>query len=343
MARPRFVLAVVLAVVIIIVLAGATAYYLSLPPAGSGTPSTACSGTKAYSGTVSNATGVGVVGIVVQLNVAAPNSGTNTTATTGASGAWSATLSGVCAYNVRYFWRSASSGPRLATATGLSAVSTQTVHVAWLEVNLPLLSEFSHDGNASVSVTLPQGLSFFVDANATGSIATGFLPQDSAGNPGYNFTLPTFQQANGTAPFALYYPNATVYRVQDENGNSLVYAAPNAPQPLQTSSDITDPLNMTAAIADVLAAGGVPYVQVAGRSARMTPFNVTNATHALVGTVGTFYGSSLWDYVTVRTNSTLYLSVDLTLTNTANRNACFAVDPDGSAIHAWYYGLGNCP
>ena len=100
---------------------------------------------------------------------------------------------------------------------------------------------------------------------------------------------------------------------------------------------------MTAAIAQVQARGGNPYVQVGGRSTTTLHFNVTNATHELVGTVGTFFGSSLQDYVTVRTNTTLYLGVDLTLTNTQNRNACFVVDAEGPVIHAWYYGLGNCP
>ncbi len=342
MARSRTVLAIVLVVVILVVLAAATAYYLSLPPSG-GTSGTACSGTKAYSGTVSNATGVGVPGVVVRLTVAAPNAGTATTATTGSGGTWSAALSGVCAYDARYFWQSATLGPRLATTTGLAATSVQTVQVAWATAPLNLLYEFPDDANASVSVSLADGLPFFVQANATGSVPTGFLPTDAAGNPGYNFTVSGFTRMNGTSPFAIYYPTAVVYRVQDENGNSVVYATPGTLQASLSGVSAVDPLNRTAAIAEVQAAGGIPYIQVAGRGTVTTPFNVTNATHALLGTVGTFYGSSLQDYVTVRTNSTLYLGVDLTLRNTSNRNACFVVDAPGSVVHAWYYALGTCP
>ena len=342
MARPRFVLAVVLAVVIIIILAAATAYYLSQPPAGGGPSGTACSGTKTYSGTVSNDTAVGVAGVVVQLNVAPPNSGTNTTATTGASGTWSATLSGVCAYNVRYYWQSTSVGPRLASATGLSATSTQTVHVAWQTANLNLLNEFPHDGNATVAVTVPLGLSFFVDANATGSIATGFLPRDASGNAGYNFTTSVELTANGTMPFALVYENATVYRVGDENGNSVVYAAPSTAGAFSTAN-ATDALNMTAAITLLQGQGLVPYVQVPGRSSTTSTTNITNATHESVGTVGAFFGASLQDFITVRTNTTLFLRTDLTLTNTANQRACFVVDTEGPVVHAWFYGVGTCP
>ncbi len=342
MAQSRSVLAVVLAVVIILILAGATAFFLSQPPAPAG-GGTACSGTKTYSGTVSNDTAVGVPGVVVQLNVAAPNSGTNTTATTGSGGTWSASLSGVCTYNVRYFWQSAGLGPRLATASGLSATSTQTVHVSWETADLNLLVEFPHDANTTVNVTVPQGLGFFVDANATGSIATGFLPTDEAGNAGYNFSVPAALAIGGTAPFAVIYPNATVYHVEDENGNSVVYAMPNPAVTTLWSGNVTDPLNMTAAIANVLAAGGNPYVQVPGRSSSSSTVNVTNVTHELVGTVGTFFGSSLFDYVTVRTNSTLYLRTDLTLTDPGNQRACFVVDAEGSVVHAWFYGIGTCP
>lgn len=343
MARPRYVLAVVLAVVIIVILAAATAYYLSRPPAGGGPSGTACSGTKTYSGTVSNDTAIGVAGVVVALNVAAPNSGTGLTVTTGSGGVWSAALSGVCAYNVRYFWQSATLGPRLASATNLSAASTQTVHVAWQTVNLNLLYEYPNDANATVNITLPQGLSFFVDANATGSIATGFLPRDAAGNPGYNFTVTAAMAAGGTAPFAVIYPNATVYRVVDENGNSVVYATPNPAVTTLWTGTVVDPLNMTAAIAEVQAAGGTPYVQLTGRSTATSTVNITNATHEPLGTVGAFFGSSLQDFVTVRTNTTLYLRVDLSLTNTANQRACFVVDTQGAVVHAWTYGLGNCP
>jgi hypothetical protein len=343
LARTRTILAIVLAVVIIIILAGATAYYLSLPPAGPGPSGTACSGTKAYSGTVTNATGVGVPGVVVQLGVAAPNSGVNTTATTGSDGAWSASVSGVCAYNLRYFWQSASAGPRLATHPAAGASSTQTVNVSWQIADLSLLAEFPHDANATVNVTLPQGLAFFVDANTTGSITTAFLPRDATGNPGYNFTVPGLTYLNGTAPFALVYPNATVYAVEDENGNHVTYAVPNAAFSGFSQENATDALNMTAAIANVLGAGGVPYVQVPGRSSSASAVNITNTTHALVGTVGTFFGSSLQDFITVRTNSTLFLRTDWTLTNPANQRACFVVDAEGPVVHAWFYGIGPCP
>ncbi len=343
MARTRTILAIVLVVVIIIILAGATAYYLSLPPAGKGTPGTACSGTKAYSGTVTNETGVGVPGVVVQLNVAAPNSGTNTSATTGSSGTWSASLSGVCAYNARYFWQSAALGPRLASTTGLTASSSKTVNISWQTANLNLLLEYPHDANATVNVTLPLGLSFFVDANVTGSLATGFLPQDAQGNPGYNFTVTTAESTWGTAPFAVVYPNATVYHVEDENGNSVVYATPSALVTTLGTLNAVDPLNRTAAIADVQAAGGNPYVQVPGRSSTTSTVNITNATHELLGSVGTFYGSSLQDYVTVRTNSTLYLRVVTTLVDPANQRACFVVDTESATVHAWFYGIGTCP
>ena len=343
MARSRTVLALVLAVVILVILAAATAYYVSLPPSGGAISGTACSGTKAYSGTVSNATGVGVPGVVVQLSVAAPNSGTPATATTGSGGTWSASLSGVCTYNARYFWQSATLGPRLASASALSASSSQTVHVAWQTVPVNLLNEYPNDASATVTVSMPDGLPLFVQANATGSIATGFLPTDAKGNPGYNITVSGFTRNNGSSPYVIYFPTAVVYRVQDENGNSVVYATPGTLQSMLSSQSVVDPLNMTAAIADVQAAGRIPNVQVAGHGTLTVPFNVTNATHALLGTVGTFYGSALQDYVTIRTNSTLYLGVDLTLKNTSNRNACFVVDAEGSVIHAWYYAIGNCP
>jgi len=332
----------VLAVVIVVILAAATAYYLSQPGPGPGPTGTACSGTKAYSGTVSNDTGAGVASVVVKLAATPPNVGTNATVTTASNGAWSATLSGVCAYDARFYWQSASVGPRLASASGLGASSTQAVHVSWQTADLNLLNEFPHDSNASVSITIPDGLSFFVDANASGSIATGFLPTDEAGNAGYNFTVSGGVTANGTSPFVLLYHNATVYRVQDANGNFVVYATPSPTGTFGTASAV-DPLNMTTAISNLQAQAIVPYVQVAGRSTSTTTVNVTNETHELLGDIGTFFGSSLQDFVTVRTNTTLFLRMDLTITNALNRSQCYVVDLEGPVAHAWFYGVGNCP
>ncbi len=337
--RSRLILGIVLAVVIIVILAAVAVFYLGpLGPAGTG----ACSGTQAYSGTVTNDTGIGVAGVVVGLAATLPKVGTNATVTTTANGAWSATLSGVCAYTARYFWQSASAGPRLAVASNLDRTSTQTVHVSWMTADLTLLAEYSHDANATIDITVPQGLSFFVDANASGSIATGFLDHDDVGNPGYNFTAPSAMAMNGTAPWAVVYRNATAYRIQDENGNGLVYAAPSAAGTWATMTTV-DALNRTAAIADSQNRGLVPYVQVPGRTTSTIPYNVTNVSHELVGTVGTFFGSALQDFVTVRTNSTLYLRADLTLVNSANRSQCYVVDAQGAVLHVWFYGTGNCP
>jgi len=342
LANRRLILGAVLVVVIIVVLAGGTAYYLTLPPARTSGLNT-CTGTKNYSGTVENDTGVPVTGAVVSLAATYPNVGTNVSVTTAANGSWRATVSDLCAYTAKVYWQSAVNSPLLAQQANLTASSTFAVHVSWENVTLALLSEFPHDATANVTVSIPPGFSFFVEANSTGSIPLGFLEQDAAGTPGTSFSMNSGSEVQtGALPYAVIRPAARAYRVEDLNGNSVVYAVPQL-EATFGSTGITDPLTMAGAIAQVQARGGMPYYQVASHGGQTVHLNVTNATHLLTGQTTDVFGVWLQTYVSVPTNSTLELGLSVELVNSTNRNQCFVIDPEGPQIHTWYYGAGACP
>ncbi len=344
MANRRIVLTLVLVVAILVVLAGVAVYYLTLPPSGGGTPGTTstCSGSKAYSGVVENTTGTNVQGAVVSLAATPPNTGTFANATTDANGAWSATVSGVCAYTAHVYWQSPVNSPLLAERVNVSATSTFDVNVSWENVTLTVLAEFPHSTSANVTVAVPDGFTFFVEANSTGSIPLGFLQTDPAGSPGYGFSSNGSFGVTGTLPLAVIRPAARAYRVVDMNGNSVVYAVPRLQAGFGTMG-ITDPLTMTAAIAQVQARGGIPYVQVASHGSVSIPLNVTNQTHVLAGTTSGVFGSSLDTFVTLYTNTTAQLGLRATFVNSTNRIQCFVLDQEGVQIHTWSYGAGACP
>lgn len=345
MANRRLILSLVLVVAILLVLAGVTAYYLTLPPGKGGTPgaTSTCTGSKAYSGVVENTTGSAVQGAVVSLAATPPNVGTYANATTDASGSWSATVSGVCAYTARVYWQSAVNSPLLAKEVNVSVASTFSVHVAWENVTLTLLEEFPHSANANVSVTTPLGFTFFVEANSTGSIPLGFLQTDAAGSPGYGFSQANVSGVDtGSLPFSMIRPAARAYQVQDINGNSVVYAVPLL-QAWFGGADIADSLTMADAIALVQARGGNPYFQIASHATETIPFNVTNATHVFTAQTAAPFGVWLQTYVSVPMNSTLELGINVQLVNTSNRNQCYVIDPEGPQVHTWYYGAGACP
>lgn len=345
MANRRMLLAAVLVVVVVIVLAGVAVYYLTLPPGRGGPPlsTSTCTGTAVYNGTVWNDTQVPVQGAVVSLAATLPNTGTYANVTTGGNGTWSATVSGVCPYTARVYWQSAVDSPLLAEAVNVTASWTTQVHVSWENVTLTLMSEFPHTADAPVTVSVPLGFAFFVQANRTGSIPLGFLEQDASGNHGYHFTQDNSSSVyTGLAPYAVIRPAARAYRVEDMNGSSVVYAVPRL-KALFGSVGITDPLDMTGAIAQVQARGEIPYVQVAPHGSDGRSYNVTNVTHMLVGETTGVLGVSLLTYVTVPANSTAELGIRVEITNTTNRTQCYVVDPEGPHIHTWYYGVGACP
>ncbi len=343
MADRRVILTLVLVVAILVIVAGVAAYYLTLPPSGTPGTTSTCSGRKAYSGVVENTTGASVQGAVVSLAATPPNAGTYANATTDANGAWSATVSSVCAYTAHVYWQSPVNSPLLAERVNVSPTSTFDVNVSWENVTLTVLAEFPHTGTANVSVTIPAGFTFFVEANSTGSIPLGFLQTDAAGSPGYGFSSnDTGLNSTHGLPYAIIRPAARAYRVVDLNGNSVVYAVPLL-DALLGSTGSTDPLNMTAAIAQVQARGGIPYVQVASHGSISLPLNVTNQTHVLAGITNGVFGVSLEAFVTLYTNSTAQLGLRATFTNTTNRVQCFVLDQEGVQIHTWSYGPGACP
>ena len=344
MARRPFVLASVLAIAVVVVVAGAAVLHLTRPPAETGPPpvTSACTGSLVYAGTVENDTGAGVQGAVVSLAATPPNWGTNATVPTDANGSWSANVSAGCAYTAAVYWQSAADGPLLARAANVTVSSRLTVHVRWTNVTLTLLSEFPHDADASVKVTVPDGFRFFVQANVTGAIPLGFLPPDGSGHAGYAFSEAAGFASTGTQPFQVVRPAARAYRVQDVNGDSVVYAVPRLSAWLGTVG-ATDPLNRTAAVTQAQAQGGNPYWQVAAHGAVTFPFNVTNATHFRVGATPGILGTTLEVYITVATNSTLQLGLQLQLVNPTNRTQCFVVMAEGVSIHTWAFGVGACP
>lgn len=344
MANRQLVLGLVLATAVLVILAGVTVYDLTRPPEQGGTPpvTSTCAGSGVYSGTVVNETGVGVPGAVVFLAATPPNVGTNATVPTDANGSWSANVSAGCAYTATAYWQSVADGPLLAKAVNVTASSTLEARVSWMNVTLTLISEFPHDANASVQAMVPEGFGFFVQANATGDIPLGFLPKDASGHAGYNFSEDGGFSSTGTQPFQVIRPAARAYRVQDVNGDSVVYAVPRLLASLGTVG-ASDPINMTAAIAQVQAQGGDPYLQLAPRGSMTLPFNITNATHLRVGVTAGIFGVALETYVTVRTNSTLQLGLRVQLVNTTNRTQCYIVTAEGASIHTWHYGVGACP
>ncbi len=343
MADRRVILTLVLVVAILVIVAGVAAYYLTLPPSGTPGTTSTCSGSKAYSGVVENTTGASVQGAVVSLVATPPNAGTYANATTDANGAWSATVSSVCAYTAHVYWQSPVNSPLLAERVNLSPTSTFEVNVSWENVTLTVLAEFPHTATANVSVTIPAGFTFFVEANSTGSIPLGFLQTDAAGSPGYGFSANnTSDSMDGALPYAVIRPAARAYHVVDLNGNSVVYAVPLLESGFG-GANILDPLNMTAAIAQVQARGGIPYVQVASHGSISLPLNVTNQTHVLAGVTNGVFGVSLEAFVTLHTNSTAQLDLRATFTNPTNRVQCFVLDQEGVQIHTWSYGPGACP
>ena len=291
---------------------------------------------------VENETAVPIQGAVISLAATPPNVGTTANVTTDASGAWSATVAAVCAYTARVYWQSASDGPLLAETVNVSTPSSTTVHVAWQTVILTLSFEFPHSANASVSEFIPDGFSFFVEANHSGSIPLGFLPIDASGSPGYPFSMNGSLSETGGTPYETIRPAARAYRVQDLYGNSAVYAVPWL-QASFGSASVADPLGMAAAVARVQARGSNPYVQVSPHGGTTIPFSVTNASHLWVGSTTGIFGVTLEDYVTVRTNSTLTLGLAVLLVNTTNATQCYVVDPEAAQIHSWYFGDGSCP
>lgn len=345
LANRRMLLSLVVIVAVLLIIAGAAAYYLTLPPAGSGTPGSksTCTGTKTYSGLVANTSGVPVQGAVVSLAATPPNSGTYANATSDSGGAWSATVSSVCAYTARVYWQSPVNSPLLAQQANISATSDFAVNVSWVNVTLTVLAEFPHSASANVTVAIPLGFTFFVEANSSGSIPLGFLQTDAAGSPGYGFLDNTSSSVNtGSVPYAIIRPAARAYRVVDLNGNSVVYAVPRLQSTLG-SLDTTDPLTMAAAIAQVQARGGNPYYQVAAHGGTSIPLNVTNETHVFAGQTTGVFGLSLETYVTLYTNGTAQLGLRVDLINTTNRNQCYVIDQEGVQIHTWSYGPGACP
>lgn len=342
MVNRRVMYGLVLVVAIVIVVAAVSAYYLTLPRAGTPGPTSTCAGTKTYSGVVQNTTGTGVQGAVVSLAATAPNTGTHGNATTDANGAWSASVSGVCAYTAHVYWQSTVNSPLLAEQANVSATSSFDVNVSWENVTVTVLAEFPHTSTANVSVAVPDGFTFFVEASSNGSIPLGFLQTDAAGSPGYGFSSNGSFGVTGTLPLAVIRPAARAYRVVDMNGNSVVYAVPRLEAALGTMG-ITDPLSMSTAIAQVQARGGIPYVQVAAHGSVSIPLNVTNQTHVFAGTTTGVFGISLDAFVTLYANSTAQLGLRATFVNSTNRMQCYVLDQEGVQIHTWSYGPGACP
>lgn len=344
MAKPRFVLILVLVVVIIVILAALAAYYLS--QAGSGPAAQACSGVRTYSGTVTDTAGAGLGGVVVALTPTSPGVGSSAAVTSSASGAWSASVSGVCPYTATLYWQSASAGPRLATAATIPATYDAQVNVTRATVTLQFLAEFPNSAGVNASLFLPaNNLTFSVDAVTSGTIPLGFLPLDSGGERGYNFTYPQETNRTNATPFALVDTGALAYRVGDENGHWVVYAVPGS-APALTVTTATDGLNMTAAIALAQAAGANPYVTV-GAHATSTPGAsiASNATHVALGTAGTAFGIPLPGFLSVVTQGSpqTYPTSQVTLTNAGGGNVCYVVYTDVLNLHAWFYATGRCP
>lgn len=344
MAKPRFALVIVLVVVIIVVLAAIAAYYLS--QAGPSGAAPACSGASTYSGTVTDTAGAGLGGVVVDLSPSAPGVGTTAAVTSSASGAWSASVSGACPYTATLYWRSASAGPRLATVATIPSTYNTQVNVTRAAVSLQFFAEFPNTAGINASLFLPaQNLTFSVDAVTSGTIPLGFLPVDSGGERGYNFTYPQPTNWTNGTPFALLDTGATAFRVGDENGHWVVYAVPGG-APAFTVTPVTDSLNMTAAIALAQAAGANPYVTV-GAHATSTPGAsfASNATHVALGTAGTAFGIGLPGFLSVVTDGSpqTYPASHVSLVNAGGGNVCYVVYTDVLNLHAWFYGTGRCP
>ncbi len=337
-------LAAVIGVVIIVILAAVTIYALTRSSPSPGPTSKACAGTATYNGVVKDQAGAALGGVVVSLSAAPPYTGMNATVTTDASGAWSASLSGTCPYQGTLYWQSASQGPRLATVAGLNPTSSLGVNVSRTLVSLQLVKEFPNSAGLNISLHLPD-LTFSVTAFYSGSIPLAFLPRNEVGDYAVNFTMPSWMNASGVAPYSLNYSGAMAYRVQDMNGNWVVYATPAAGGAFSVGN-AAEYLNMTQAIADAQANLTNPYVQVGARSTVTHTWNVTNATHVGTGIVAWAYQVPLEGFFSINnlSNPNVYASAEVPLKNPAGGNICFVVwAPEAINAHAWYYGAGKCP
>ncbi len=301
-----------------------------------------CSGNVTYTGTVFDEGGNRLWGVVVYLYTTYPYSGPTGTATTNSNGAWSITIgAGDCPYNAKFYWRSKSNGPLMLVATSIPQPSSYTVPVWQQLVALDMIHEFPNDPTVEIAFTISTTVTVSVAASISGNVQTGFLGVNAAGKVGTDSTFAlSFTSDHYAPPYHIFYPTATVFKVQDVSGNTLVYALGYSDVWGQTAAD-SEYLSMYGAIDRDHAAGSYPYVQVAPNGHDTTTRSLSQTTTLDQELGVTVFGVTLTLDTSVSAGTTQ--SVSITLWNSSSSNACFAIYNQGMVVHAWLYGYVTCP
>lgn len=311
--------------------------------------------TGTFSGLVKDMGGYGLPGVVVYIighRQAVPPCQDALSAVTDGTGHWRVTGKVNQFNSVSLYWQSASNGPYLSNPGNIQPGTSYTwqVHVWRADINENLLDEFPNDpnGHTQISFTTSTSIQVSVNAKLSGNVQAGFLGVDVAGSVGTTITMQQQVTESFSSPYEVYKVLGEIIRVQDANGNYIVYAVPYSSSLFQTAG-ITDYLTMNEGINRDSMAGIYPYLQVApsGSSTFTYTFSQEVNMDLSVGITigGSFLGLSASVTLTIdfSTTSGTSQSVALQVTNPTTGNACYVVFQEGMEIHAWFYGNGNCP
>jgi hypothetical protein len=266
--------------------------------------------------------------------------GTNKRVPTNESGAWSATVSGGCAYRARLYWRSDAGGPLLANVSELPRNSHVSVNVSEEEVSLVLFREFSHSANVTISVVLSAGVKFSVDAVAKGSLSLGFLEVNAANRPGADFIVPATLETTAPGSHAVVYRGAKAFRVVDVWNDSVIYLVPTPGGRFEFLA-ATDALTMSEAIARDGAANINPYVQIAGHGIMTISWDVRTRTGIPLVENAAAFGTELRS--TFGVDAGAHATFTVKITNEGDSNNCYVLYRQSFEFHLWFYSPTGCP
>ncbi len=298
------------------------------------------SGQQEYSGLVTNVSGMGVGGVVVQLHATSGYPADAGEAVTSPLGSWSMTLNG-CPHAANFFWASDTDGPMLSSTEGkpLQRTATVIVDVSEQSVSLPWVREFPDDPNVSINFDMTGSVLVEAVANTSGQLSTRFLPRTAADEPGTSTILWGNFTANRSVPYLLVWEAGKGYRVRDVNGSTVTYLVlrPGSNFRLQ---DTADYMTRDEALEMDRRSGIYPFVSIA-------PLGVDNHTLTFRRSPGqwvvdlTILGAHV--SLNFSLSDTLVQIVTVSLANQSPIDQCFVRFGAEMEQHLWYYGNGTCP
>ncbi|MEM0272853.1 MAG: hypothetical protein QW514_09970 [Thermoprotei archaeon] len=231
-------------------------------------------------------------------------------------------------------------GPEILYVHNIPQQSTNNVPVWVNGEHVNLLYEFPNTPNATIGVEMSTSLMFSANAQVNGGIQTGFLGVNYAGYIGTTLTLGSGWSFSASKPYVLYYEAGMAYKVEDINGNSVIYVqsfTTSNPQSNYTS----DYLTMSQAISRDEAQGIYPYEQIIP-TGTFTFYKTFNGTITLDSQVSvTAFDVTLSTEVSVAQGS--QLTISYSITNNSPYYQCHVIYSEGPEVHVWYYGQGQCP